>query len=219
MAAAKTTKGRGKGKAKAKAKAKAEPIKKETVVEPETGGEMGVSLTRDDLVAAATDMTVCLGLEPEIDTELDDEDLGAALVAAAELITDKDVINARAFKPGTSIRARVGKMGDGPYMAIETLDTLEALGVKLPEGKAAAKKAATKKAAKKRNATRAEVFRDLVADGAAVPKADLVAKMVERYGGSENEARFQVDVFTRLLLAMGYMQKDDKGLRLVEPLA
>jgi len=121
--------------------------KPQTQVEPETGGEMGNTLTMDDLITAAEDISECLELEPPIDTELEEEDLQAALVSAAKLLVTEDITMARAFPKGTPLRKRVGKAGQGPFLAIETLEVLEALGVVLPEAvEEAPKKSGPKKA-------------------------------------------------------------------------
>ena len=97
-------------------------------------------VTMDDLVAAATDLTECLNLDPAIPTDLDGAEMTAALGAVEELLTMDDIIAARAFPPNTPARGRHDPRGN-PVLAIETIYTLEAIGVKLPEPKVKKEKA------------------------------------------------------------------------------
>jgi hypothetical protein len=64
--------------------------------------------------------------------------------------------------------------------------------------------------------TRAETFDWIVKNNAPLTKAQLHTAMHQAYGGSIAEAKFQVDLFVRLLLAMGFMQKVDRLHHLVK---
>jgi hypothetical protein len=210
------------GNQKGKAAKQSKKVETVTTVDEETGGEAGFTITMDDLVAAADDLTECLDLEPALDTDLPEEDLKQLLVATVDLLTADDVAMARTFEPDTPVEERVDKNGGGPYLAVETLDVLEALGCELPKKKESkARVAGTGKPKKERGpkkATRADVFRDIVADGKPISREVLIQKMAENYGGSEKEAQFQCDIFTRLLITMGYMEKVGKDYQLLEPL-
>lgn len=137
--------------------AKAPEPKTEPVETPpattEEGYEVGTDLTEQDLIDAATDLNECLNLEPALATDLEQEEMKAALLGAADLLTWEDVVAARAFPTNTPVRTRHDPRGN-PVLAIETIQVLEALGWVAPEppvkGKKdkAAKKAKTPKAPK-----------------------------------------------------------------------
>ena len=57
--------------------------------------------------------------------------------------------------------------------------------------------------------TRARIYLEILTDPdhvEGIAKKDLVREMWERYGSSEAEAKFQVDMFTRLLLTFGFAE-------------
>lgn len=70
---------------------------------------------------------------------------------------------------------------------------------------------------RKRNAkrTRARIFLEILTDPDhenGITKKDLVSQMWERYGSSEAEAKFQTDMFSRLLMTFGWMEQTDNKL-------
>uniref|UniRef100_A0A6M3M5P2 Uncharacterized protein n=1 Tax=viral metagenome TaxID=1070528 RepID=A0A6M3M5P2_9ZZZZ len=67
------------------------------------------------------------------------------------------------------------------------------------------KKAVKKSVVKK---TRAEIFGEIMADGKAKTKKGIIEEMVNRYKGSSAEADFQVTTFLRLLVALGFAEKN-----------
>ena len=68
-----------------------------------------------------------------------------------------------------------------------------------------------------KGATRAAVFAALVGNGQQWQQRALAAAMQVVYGGSAQEAAFQVGIFCRCLLAMGYMTKNNGLFVLTTP--
>jgi len=98
-------------------------------------------------------------------------------------------------------------------VAKETLSVLDDLGVKIvTSSKKRERIAETGKEdapEKVTRITRAHVFKNLMVDGGGT-KEDLVAGMIDVYGGSENEAEFQTTSFLRILTTMGFVAKDNE---------
>ena len=62
--------------------------------------------------------------------------------------------------------------------------------------------------------TRGAVFAQMLASGAFPPgnRKEWAALYLEEYGGSENEAAFRVNVYCDLLVHMGMVEVDEKGV-------
>lgn len=76
-------------------------------------------------------------------------------------------------------------------------------------------KKAAKPAKKKvdKGPTRAEIMAKILKKTGKKPmtRKDMVDQMIEEYGGSDKEARFQVDVFCRIVDALGLFDHKDDG--------
>jgi hypothetical protein len=153
-------------KPKKKTKALKEP---EVVEEKETADGIGFG----DLLSIADDLNDCLEPDPLIDAddEADEDELRKAILDTAELLTDDDIIAAKVFPKGTPTQNRMDSDGGGPYLAIETLELLQKMGVELPEPLAKVHRGGKKAAGKKREAKRAELRERA--------KAEVRAKLAE----------------------------------------
>lgn len=112
----------------------------------------------------------------------------------------------------TRKRTPKGKADAGKNVKKEVKVEVEAPEKKVDDFKESNTGAVTVKDEKKEPAkkTRAEVFAGMMRNGGGTKK-ELTEKMIKEYGGSENEAEFQIAILTRLLLTMDYATKDESG--------
>lgn len=101
---------------------------------------------------------------------------------------------------------------------IEDIEEVEPKKEEKPKKKAKAKKTekevekvkTPEKTAKAEKKTRAEVFKELIVVGGT--KKELLKRMNDKYGGSLRGADVHLSIFLSLLLTMGYITKDEKGI-------
>lgn len=168
-------------KPKKKTKALKEP---EVVEEKETADGIGF----DDLLSIADDLNDCLEPDPLIDAgdDADENELRKAILDTAELLTDDDIIAARAFPKRTPAQDRMDSEGGGPYLAIETLEMLQKMGVELPEPLSDnIRRGGRKAAGKKHEAKRAELRERA--------KAEVQAKLAEEAEDDDGEEDDEVE--------------------------
>ena len=149
----------------------------------------------EEMINAAKELNTAFGLEPEIDIELPIDDLSEKLKEAFNLITEDDELSK------------------------ETMRTLNTLCNIFSEGndkKEGVKKEGVKKESKP---TRAKVMANILFLSTKTPmnKKKMSDEMIKMYGGSENEAKFQVDHSTRLLKELGLLEEKDGKLALLLP--
>ena len=149
----------------------------------------------EEMINAAKELNTAFGLEPEIDIELPIDDLSEKLKEAFNLITEDDELSK------------------------ETMRTLNTLCNIFSEGndkKEGVKKEGVKKEGKP---TRAKVMANILFLSTKTPmnKKKMSDEMIKMYGGSENEAKFQVDHSTRLLKELGLLEEKDGKLALLLP--
>ena len=149
----------------------------------------------EEMINAAKELNTAFGLEPEIDIGLPIDDLSEKLKEAFNLITEDDELSK------------------------ETMRTLNTLCNIFSEGndkKEGVKKEGVKKESKP---TRAKVMANILFLSTKTPmnKKKMSDEMIKMYGGSENEAKFQVDHSTRLLKELGLLEEKDGKLALLLP--
>ena len=149
----------------------------------------------EEMINAARELNTAFGLEPEIDIGLPIDDLSEKLKEAFNLITEDDELSK------------------------ETMRTLNTLCNIFSEGndkKEGVKKEGVKKESKP---TRAKVMANILFLSTKTPmnKKKMSDEMIKMYGGSENEAKFQVDHSTRLLKELGLLEEKDGKLALLLP--
>ena len=149
----------------------------------------------EEMINAAKELNTAFGLEPEIDIGLPIDDLSEKLKEAFNLITEDDELSK------------------------ETMRTLNTLCNIFSEGndkKEGVKKEGVKKEGKP---TRAKVMANILFLSTKTPmnKKKMSDEMIKMYGGSENEAKFQVDHSTRLLKELGLLEEKDGKLALLLP--
>ncbi len=171
-------------------------------------GEKKKTFSRKQLISAAEDMTISMGLVPPAKTDGSDEEILASIKHEAKEIQDID------------------------YFLAETIDLLLSIGIDLPTRRVWTKKEQQAELKRQggfvqkphrevpldfkpvekpkpkphRHTTRAEVFADIFGTK-PITKKKLVEKMVERYGSSRRQAEIQTEIFLRLLRAMGVAKK------------
>ena len=149
----------------------------------------------EEMINAAKELNTAFGLEPEIDIELPIDDLSEKLKEAFNLIMEDDELSK------------------------ETMRTLNTLCNIFSEGndkKEGVKKEGVKKEGKP---TRAKVMANILFLSTKTPmnKKKMTNEMIKMYGGSENEAKFQVDHSIRLLKELGLLEEKDGKLALLLP--
>lgn len=196
-------------------KAQVDLAKAATAEEDPAAEEAPAGITASEV---AIEINNVLGWSPALITEGEDTDLIAAMVtpeegqeeSAAQAIVEADRPEGPAPVDGEGVELPRFTVAAWNWMVENGV--LAHLGKKAKViGKAKDKGTPKAKAEKKApKASRADVFAGIIKAG-PINQADLVAKMEEIYGGSSAEAAFQTNTFTRLLLAMGLMKKNEDG--------
>ena len=159
----------------------------------------------EEMINAAKELNTAFGLEPEIDIELPIDDLSEKLKEAFNLITEDDELSKETMR------------------TLNTLCNIFSEGNDKKEGvkKEGVKKEGVKKEGVKKEGkpTRAKVMADILFLSTKTPmnKKKMSDEMIKMYGGSENEAKFQVDHSTRLLKELGLLEEKDGKLALLLP--
>jgi len=164
----------------------------------------------EEMINAAKELNIAFGLEPEIDTELPIDDLSEKLKEAFNLITEDDELSKETMRTLNTLC----------NIFLEGNDKKE--GVKKEGGKKeGVKKEGVKKEGVKKESkpTRAKVMANILFLSTKTPmnKKKMSDEMIKMYGGSENEAKFQVDHSTRLLKELGLLEEKDGKLALLLP--
>lgn len=177
--------------------------------------EKAKTYTREELIAVAEDMTISMILEPPVmdpDGDYADEEILEAIDREVGEIRESD----RFLSETIEFLREIGI--DLPAVKIWTKEQQEAEKAKQAEDKDPAgeqppeeppeetkpeKKPAPEKATKM---TRAEVFAAIF-DTKPIIKERLVKEMVDKYGGKWRQAQIQIDIYMRLLIAMGLAKK------------
>jgi len=159
----------------------------------------------EEMINAAKELNTAFGLEPEIDIELPIDDLSEKLKEAFNLITEDDELSKETMR------------------TLNTLCNIFSEGNDKKEGvkKEGVKKEGVKKEGVKKESkpTRAKVMANILFLSTKTPmnKKKMSDEMIKMYGGSENEAKFQVDHSTRLLKELGLLEEKDGKLALLLP--
>ena len=149
----------------------------------------------EEMINAAKELNTAFGLEPEIDIELPIDDLSEKLKEAFNLITEDDELSK------------------------ETMHTLNTLCNIFSEGNDKKEEVKKEEVKKEGKPTRARVMANILFLSTKTPmnKKKMSDEMIKMYGGSENEAKFQVDHSTRLLKELGLLEEKDGKLALLLP--
>ena len=159
----------------------------------------------EEMINAARELNTAFGLEPEIDIGLPIDDLSEKLKEAFNLITEDDELSKETMR------------------TLNTLCNIFSEGNDKKEGvkKEGVKKEGVKKEGVKKESkpTRAKVMANILFLSTKTPmnKKKMSDEMIKMYGGSENEAKFQVDHSTRLLKELGLLEEKDGKLALLLP--
>ena len=169
-----------------------------------------MEITVEQLKNAAEDMNKIMDLDPPIDTSVPLDELLAQFEEAVEYVDPADVFQEETWD---IINARI----DG-LLRIAERDVKEKRdGKSESENKGSGGKGRNKKSKKSGSGrTRASVMADILAGTRTNPltKGGMVEKMIDEYKGSEAEAKFQVNVYVRLLMALGLLEVVDEDGRM-----
>jgi len=169
----------------------------------------------EEMINAAKELNTAFGLEPEIDIELPIDDLSEKLKEAFNLITEDDELSKETMRTLNTL-CNIFSEGNDKKEGVKK-ERVKKEGVK-KEGvkKEGVKKEGVKKEGKP---TRAKVMANILFLSTKTPmnKKKMSDEMIKMYGGSENEAKFQVDHSTRLLKELGLLEEKDGKLALLLP--
>jgi len=164
----------------------------------------------EEMINAAKELNTAFGLEPEIDIELPIDDLSEKLKEAFNLITEDDELSKETMRTLNTL-CNIFSEGNDKKEGVKK-EGVKKEGVK----KEGVKKEGVKKEGKP---TRAKVMANILFLSTKTPmnKKKMSDEMIKMYGGSENEAKFQVDHSTRLLKELGLLEEKDGKLALLLP--
>jgi len=174
----------------------------------------------EEMINAAKELNTAFGLEPEIDIELPIDDLSEKLKEAFNLITEDDELSKETMRTLNTL-CNIFSEGNDKKEGVKK-EGVKKEGVK-KEGvkKEGVKKEGVKKEGVKKEGkpTRAKVMANILFLSTKTPmnKKKMSDEMIKMYGGSENEAKFQVDHSTRLLKELGLLEEKDGKLALLLP--
>ena len=183
-------------------------------------------IKRSELIAAGKELNMILAPDPEIEVGLPTDELTEILVKAKALLEPTDTVTPAVQKTLDALPDTAGDPEPEPEPEPEEVEITDK-DISVEKGTPAAKKKEAEKAPAKKKVvaatppvekerakpTRANVMKEILQStkNVASSKTEMVSTMQEMYGGSENEAAFQVGNYVRLLIVLGLLEKDTEG--------
>ena len=194
--------------------AKAKNGKKEAPVK-----ESPAIVIRVKLQEAAANLNEVMGLDPEIDLDDDNGVLTINIIRASELLTAGDYISDETKITIEDLKATSSQVSPAPEPAGEPAPAVELPKAKIP--KESPKVVDIKPPEPviplpedKPTMSRVEIMVQILKESVKTPmtKREMISTMQKRYGGSDNEAYFQVTTYLRLVQKLGQITDKDGKL-------
>ena len=155
------------------------------------------SMNEGQIMNAATELNKKLGLKPEISVTASMSEIRDKLITASKYVTTEDTLSDITWL----VLLELGNLTE--EIKASKLPLLNRLGQDLNAGPSGDKK-------KLKPPTRAEIFVGIMNEGGG-SREMLINKLGDRYGGSIEKNRVNIDTYLRILKAFEIIERDENG--------